>query len=55
MHSDLNLEKNVESVEERENVSELEPLVLARVTEVTGSGGGHADDGDNIVWGNDPM
>lgn len=38
------------------DVSELEPLVLARITDVTGSEGnpGDGDIVDNIVWGNEP-
>lgn len=47
----LNREASVEPVDERENVGELEPMVLARITEVTGSAPGGTGDGDNIVWG----
>jgi hypothetical protein len=47
---DINREASAEPIDEREDVNELEPMVLPRVTEVTGSGdSGH--DGDNIVWG----
>jgi hypothetical protein len=40
----------VELVNEHEDVSELEPMVLAQITEVT-SGGAAGSDGDTIVWG----
>ncbi len=48
---DLNREASVESINEREYLNELEPMVLARVTEVTGTAGDGGGDGDNIVWG----
>lgn len=34
-----------------EQLVELEPIVLAKVTEVTGTGGEDVED-DNVVWGN---
>ena len=41
----------IENVE-REDASELEPMLLAQVTEVTRGAFGFMDmDGDNIVWG----
>lgn len=33
-------------------MDELEPMILAPVSEVTGSGGSGEDDWDNVVWGN---
>lgn len=45
-----------ESTIEKDHVSieqlvELDPIVLAKVTEVTGTGGEVVED-DNVVWGN---
>jgi len=47
-NTNLNYNESVE----REDANELEPVVLARVTEVTRGAFGFMDmDGDNIVWG----
>lgn len=42
---------NLGPINERETVSELEPVVLAQITEVTGTGVGSMADADCIVWG----
>lgn len=49
--NNVNREASVGPVNERENVSELEPVVLAEVTVVTGAAPGGTDDSENIVWG----
>jgi hypothetical protein len=47
----VNHEPNVTPINEGEN-SELEPVALAKVSEVTShSEGGRGDPLDNIVWG----
>lgn len=54
MDTYLNREASVEPINEKESASEFEPVVLARVSEVTGvAPGGTGDPDDNIVWGND--
>lgn len=49
--NNLNHEASGESIGQREIVSELEPVILADVTAVTGASPLASDDGDNIVWG----
>jgi hypothetical protein len=51
-HKDLEVTAELADLEvTAELAAELEPVVLANVSEITGTGGSQVED-DNIVWGN---